>query len=73
MGKQPGRSATSVRDQGGRVQPGAKVSLIVTRGRIVIEPSSKIEYDLEKLVSGITTRNRHPEVSFGKAIGKEAL
>ena len=50
-----------------------KVNLTVTRGRIVIEPSSKIEYDLEKLVGGITARNLHTEVSFGKPVGKEAL
>jgi antitoxin MazE len=50
-----------------------KVNLTVTRGRIVIEPSSRIEYDLEKLVGGITARNRHTAVSFGKPVGKEAL
>jgi antitoxin MazE len=50
-----------------------KVNLTVTRGRIVIEPSRRIEYDLEELVGGITARNRHTEVSFGTPVGKEAL
>ena len=50
-----------------------KVNLTVTRGRIVIEPSNKVEYDLGELVGGITARNSHPEVSFGKPAGKEAL
>jgi antitoxin MazE len=50
-----------------------KVNLTITRGRIVIEPSSRIEYDLEKLVGGITAKNLHAEVSFGKPVGKEAL
>ena len=50
-----------------------KVSLTVTRGRIVIAPSRKIDYDLDELVGGITTKNSHPEVSFGKPVGKEAL
>ncbi len=50
-----------------------KVKLTVTRGRIVIEPSSKIEYDLDALVGGITPRNLHTEVSFGKPMGKESL
>jgi antitoxin MazE len=50
-----------------------KVNLTVTRGRIVIEPSNKTEYDIEKLVNGITARNRHSEVGFGKPTGKEAL
>jgi antitoxin MazE len=50
-----------------------KVSLTVTRGRIVIEPSSRIEYDLDELVGGITAKNSHTEVRFGKPVGKEAL
>ncbi len=52
---------------------GQKVSLTVTRGRIVIEPSSKIEYDLEELVDGITARSLHAEVGSGKPVGKESL
>jgi antitoxin MazE len=50
-----------------------KVNLTVTRGRIVIEPSGKIEYDLETLVGGITAKNLHTEFGFGRAVGKEAL
>ena len=50
-----------------------KVNIVVTRGRIVIEPSSKIEYDLETLVSGITAKNSHASVDFGAPVGKEAL
>ena len=50
-----------------------KVNIIVTRGRIVIEPSGKVEYDLGELLAGITTQNSHAEVSFGKPVGKEAL
>ena len=45
----------------------------ITRGRIVIEPSDKIEYDLNDLLGGITVQNSHGEVSFGKPVGKEAL
>ena len=50
-----------------------KVKLTVTRGRIVIEPSKKIEYDLAELIGGITAKNLHDEVSVGKPVGKEAL
>ena len=50
-----------------------KVNLVVTRGRIVIEPSDKIEYALNDLLGGITVQNSHGEVSFGKPDGKEAL
>lgn len=50
-----------------------KVRLTVTRGRIVIEPSSRVEYDLDELLEGITASNRHAEVSLGKPVGKEVL
>lgn len=50
-----------------------KVELIVSRGRIVIQPSEKVEYDLDALVEGITAGNAHKEFSFGKPVGKEAL
>ena len=50
-----------------------KVRIVVTRGRIVIEPSGKVEYGLDELVDGITARNRHAEVTFGEPVGKEPL
>lgn len=50
-----------------------KVELIVSRGRIVIQPSQKIEYDLNELINGISAKNSHEEVSFGAPVGKEAL
>jgi len=31
------------------------------------------EYDLAKLLAGITPENQHREVSFGAEVGKEAL
>ncbi len=40
-------------------------------GRIVIEPIRPGNYDLEQLLAGITPENRHDEVSFGPAVGKE--
>jgi antitoxin MazE len=39
----------------------------------VIEPTKKIEYDLDELVAGINPQNMHSEASFGKPVGKEAL
>ena len=50
-----------------------KVNIVVTRGRIVIEPSNRVEYDLDELLDGITAKNSHVETSFGKPVGKEAL
>jgi antitoxin MazE len=50
-----------------------KVNLTVTLGRIVIEPSDSVEYDLDELIEGITAKNSHGEVGFGKPVGKEGL
>ena len=50
-----------------------KVELIVSRGRIIIQPSQKIEYDLESLIKGINTKNSHIEADFGAPLGKESL
>lgn len=50
-----------------------KVTLVVRRGRIVIEPIKTAEYDLNELVAGINAQNAHDEVNFGAPVGKEAL
>lgn len=50
-----------------------KVELTVSRGRIVIRPLEKVEYDLDALVRGITPSNAHGEVTFGEPVGKELL
>jgi antitoxin MazE len=42
-------------------------------GRIVIDPVRPSTYDLANLLAGITPDNLHGEVSFGVAVGKEAL
>lgn len=41
-------------------------------GCIVIEPVQQKSYDLDELVRGITTKNRHYIVDFGMPQGKEA-
>ena len=50
-----------------------KVELIVSKGRIIIQPSQKIEYDLDSLVNGINAENSHIETDFGSPVGKELL
>ena len=50
-----------------------KVELIVSRGRIVIQPSEHVTYNLDALLAGITEANAHEELSFGKPVGKEAF
>jgi len=49
------------------------VSVKVQKGRIVIEPMMKQEFQLEELLAGITTKNLHGESDFGQPAGKELL
>jgi len=49
-----------------------KVELVVSRGRIVIQPSVNMTYSLDELLAGITEGNVHSEFSFGTPVGKEA-
>lgn len=48
-----------------------RVNISVSQGRIVIEPSDRVTYDLDALVDGISARNRHEEADFGAPVGKE--
>jgi antitoxin MazE len=50
-----------------------KVNIVVSRGRIIIEPSGKVEYDLSQLLDAMTAENAHAEMDFGKPVGKELL
>lgn len=52
---------------------GQKVELVVRRGRIVIRPLRKLEYDLNELLDGITPRNLHGRSDFGAPAGKDLL
>jgi antitoxin MazE len=66
------RLPTAVLKQAG-YQLEQKVDLVVSQGRIIIQPSEKVEYDLDCLVNGINAKNLQTEVSFGSPVGKEAL
>ena len=46
-----------------------KVELIVSRGRIVIQPSVNVTYSLDGLLAGITPANAHSKLSFGAPVG----
>jgi antitoxin MazE len=48
-----------------------RVNISVSRGRIVIEPSGRVTYDLDALVDGIMADNGHEEADFGAPVGKE--
>jgi len=61
--------AAALKEAGYRLEQ--KVNLIVSRGQILIEPSEKVEYDLDDLVRKINSGNVHSEISFGKPAGQE--
>lgn len=50
-----------------------KVEIVVSDGRIIIQPADRIEYRLDDLVAGITRANAHESVDFGRPAGKESL
>lgn len=41
------------------------------KGRIVIVPVRRKEYDLADLLKGITRQNLHEAIEFGEPVGKE--
>lgn len=48
------------------------VDVRVENGYVVLEPVAKQEYDIDKLLAGITPENAHSPVDFGKPVGREA-
>jgi len=56
-----------------RFSANQQVNIVVTKGRIVIEPAQALDFDLDELIAGITPENSHSELSFGKPVGKESL
>ena len=53
------------------VEEGTEVELSVIDGVLVVKPMVQKHYTLDKLVSGITAENIHPEVDWGVAVGNE--
>jgi antitoxin MazE len=62
---------TALKEAGFQVDQ--SVELLVSQGRIIIQPTDKVAYDLDALISGMDAENTHDEVSFGSPVGKEAL
>ncbi|MDP6630794.1 MAG: AbrB/MazE/SpoVT family DNA-binding domain-containing protein [Kiritimatiellia bacterium] len=50
---------------------GTTVDLSVDDGKIVIDPHTDVEYQLDDLLKGVTKQNRHAEVATGDAVGRE--
>jgi len=56
-----------------RLSQGATVSIEVNKGRLVIEPEPVPRYSLSDLLKGVTSANRHEEISTGGPVGKEQI
>lgn len=56
-----------------RLELDASVDVREEDGRIVIEPVRELEFDLERLLAGVTPDNLHSETDFGAPVGKEAF
>ncbi len=62
---------TVLREAGFQIEQ--KVDLIVSRGRIIIQPSEGVECDIDTLIGCINADNVHEEVDVGRAVGNETL
>lgn len=49
------------------------IDLVLSGGRITLEPVTNQELCLDDLLSGITSSNLHESIEFGQPLGKEAL
>lgn len=49
----------------------AEVEISVSKGKLIVVPIKKQEYDLKELVSEITEENLHNEDIWGPAVGRE--
>jgi len=54
------------------VGEGSAVDVSVSEGRIVVTPVAARRYTLETLLAGVTTDNRHAELTTGRPRGREA-
>lgn len=55
-----------------QLEQDAAVELLLVDGKVVMVPVAEPEFTLEQLLAGITEENRHGEVDWGPAVGKEA-
>lgn len=49
------------------------IDLVLSDGKITLEPVNKQELNLEELLAQITPNNLHAEAEFGDPVGKELL
>ena len=49
------------------------IDLVLSNGRIILEPVAATEFDLTELLAKVTPENLHGEIDFGAPVGKEAF
>jgi antitoxin MazE len=49
------------------------IDLVLSNGRIILEPVAALEFDLTELLAQVTPENLHGEIDFGAPVGKEAF
>ena len=49
------------------------IDLVLSNGRIILEPVAAPEFDLAELLARVTPENLHREMDFGAPVGKETL
>ena len=55
-----------------RIDQGATVDISVIDGKLIIAPTARQPYTLDKLLSGISKKNIHEQWEAGQKTGKEA-
>jgi len=56
-----------------RLHENQRVEVLAKKGAIVIKPSNARRYRLTELLTGITPKNRHASIEFGRPVGGELL
>ena len=57
--------------QQARVKKGTFVNLTLQRGRMIVAPLREEQITLKKLLTKVTSENRHRETDWGRPVGKE--
>jgi antitoxin MazE len=54
------------------IEAGAEVEVSLDDGKLVVQPAARPAFTLDGLLAGVTRKNRHAEITTGRAVGKEA-
>ena len=54
-----------------QIKTGARVTMKVSQGRLVITPQVRRRYSLDELLKGVNTENLHPETDTSAPQGRE--